>query len=574
MSYLVLARKWRPQTFDEVVGQRPVTQTLKNAILHDRLAHALLFAGPRGVGKTTTARILAKALNCEKGPTPEPCNGCPSCREIAEGRSMDCIEIDGASNRGIDEVRELRENVRYAPASGKSKVIIIDEVHMLTEPAFNALLKTLEEPPPRVVFVLATTEPHKVPPTIHSRCQRHDFRRIGLQEMVDRLKAICSAEGIQAEEEALLAMAKAAEGSLRDAESLLDQVTAYSGQEVKLQDVVEALGLIEGGFIARAAQAIVDGDGGKLLLLVDELFNRGYDLRFFCHELLGHLRDLLICKVVQDPQPLLKGARIDLSTIKAQAAGVSVEELEFSLQILSRAEAEIRRSSFPRYVLEMALVRLSEVRRLQPLGAILERLEALEKRLGAPAPEPDLFTLKGGEVGHPRSPVEGQRPETGDRRPEIPNQSAALSEAKGLPSSPVPSLPSPVSLEAGWAKLKKELEGKGWPLASLAERVKEVALEGEALLLFVEGRSPIVKATLENGETLTRLETLVAEAFGQKLSVECRSLEKGVKRRARPAASLGGSKASEHPLVKEALELFEGHVVKEKGPTQAGERDG
>ncbi|MFN3477224.1 MAG: DNA polymerase III subunit gamma/tau, partial [Candidatus Methylomirabilales bacterium] len=248
MSYLVLARKWRPQTFDEVVGQRPVTQTLKNAILQNRLAHALLFAGPRGVGKTTTARILAKALNCEQGPTPEPCNRCPRCREITEGRSMDCIEIDGASNRGIDEVRELRENVRYAPALGKSKVIIIDEVHMLTEPAFNALLKTLEEPPPRVVFVLATTEPHKVPPTIHSRCQRHDFRRIGLQEMVGRLQTICSAEGIEVEKEALLAMAKAAEGSLRDAESLLDQVIAYSGQKVKLQDVVEALGLIEGGF--------------------------------------------------------------------------------------------------------------------------------------------------------------------------------------------------------------------------------------------------------------------------------------------------------------------------------------
>jgi len=245
MSYLVLARKWRPQLFEEVIGQRHVTQTLQNAISQQRVAHAFLFTGARGVGKTSSARILAKALNCEKGLRTNPCNECASCQEITHGTSMDVIEIDGASNRGIDEIRELRENVRYTPAKSRYKVYIIDEVHMLTKEAFNALLKTLEEPPPHIVFIFATTEPHKIPATILSRCQRYDFKRIPFREVVESLKWIVEKEGIQISQRGLLSIAQGSEGSLRDAQSLLDQVIAYSGREIRDEDVVEVLGLID-----------------------------------------------------------------------------------------------------------------------------------------------------------------------------------------------------------------------------------------------------------------------------------------------------------------------------------------
>ncbi len=392
MSYLVLARRWRPQSFDEVVGQRPVTQTLKNALAKDRIAHALLFAGPRGVGKTTTARILAKALNCERGRTPDPCNQCTTCKEIAEGRSIDCMEIDGASNRGIDEVRELRENVRYAPSRQKFKVIIIDEVHMLTEPAFNALLKTLEEPPPGVVFILATTDAHKIPSTILSRCQRHDFRKLGQGEIEERLREIAREERATVADGAMKAIARAAEGSLRDAQSLLDQVIAYSGAEVSENDVGAVLGLVEGEVLAQAAQAIIERDSGKALGLVESLSVRGYDLQRFCQEMLAHLRDLMVTKAIKDPAPLLQASRVPPDTIRSQAQAFTLADLETIFQVLSRAEFEMRRAPHPRFVLEMALVEATEARSLQSLETLLQRLSALEERLlagpGAAAPTP------------------------------------------------------------------------------------------------------------------------------------------------------------------------------------------
>ena len=381
MSYLVLARRWRPQNFDEVVGQRPVTQTLKNAIAKDRVAHALLFTGPRGVGKTTTARILAKAVNCERGRTPDPCSKCASCNAIATGRSVDCLEIDGASNRGIDEVRELREIVRYAPSRDKYKVIIIDEVHMLTEPAFNALLKTLEEPPPGVVFILATTHAHKIPPTILSRCQRHDFRRLGQGEILPRLQQIAREEGATVSDGAMMAIARAAEGSLRDAQSLLDQAIAYSGNEVSEVDVAVVLGLVEGELLAQTTQAIIERDSSLALAVVESLSARGDDLQRFCQELLAHLRDLMVSKVSKDPTPLLQLSRVPPETVRLQAAALTLADIETIFQVLSRAEFEMRRAPQPRFVLEMALVEATEARSLQTLEALLERLSALEEKL-------------------------------------------------------------------------------------------------------------------------------------------------------------------------------------------------
>jgi len=280
-SYLVLARKWRPQLFEEVVGQRHITRTLQNAISQKRVAHAFLFTGARGVGKTSSARILAKALNCETGPRINPCNQCTNCQEVTRGTSMDVIEIDGASNRGIDEIRELRENVRYTPAKSRYKIYIIDEVHMLTKEAFNALLKTLEEPPPHVIFIFATTEPHKIPATILSRCQRYDFKRIPFREVIGSLKRIVEEEEIQISQRGFLAIAQESEGSLRDAESLLDQVIAYAGKNIRDEDIAEVLGLIDRKMLSDTIEAIADRDAERCMEVIEHVYHFGYDLQHF-----------------------------------------------------------------------------------------------------------------------------------------------------------------------------------------------------------------------------------------------------------------------------------------------------
>ncbi|MGH7428596.1 MAG: DNA polymerase III subunit gamma/tau, partial [Candidatus Methylomirabilaceae bacterium] len=513
MSYVVLARRWRPQTFDEVVGQRSVTQTLKNAIAGSRIAHALLFAGPRGVGKTTTARIVAKALNCDQGPTPSPCSVCGSCQEIAEGRSIACLEIDGASNRGIDEVRELRESIRYASSGGKFRVIIIDEVHMLTEPAFNALLKTLEEPPPKVVFILATTDAHKIPPTVLSRCQRHDFRKLGEEELVARLREIARHERVGISEKALQAIARAAEGSLRDAQSLLDQTIAYSGAEVAEADVGVMLGLAEGEVLERAVQAIIDRDGAQALALVESLSARGYDLQRFCQEVLSHLRDLMVAKVVKDPAPLLQASRVSPETVRAQAQALTLHDLETAFQLLSRAEFEMRRAPQPRFTLEMALVEVAQARSLQSLETLLQRLSALEERLlgargtaaGARDSELPLFSAA------PRTAAEEKK---GPPREGPPGQGS-------VPEAPLPSLPvGAPGAEEGWTKMARWLEGKKRSLATLLREAKAVRLEQETLTVMLENGTSFARATLDDVENRQLVCAAAAAAFGRPLKVE------------------------------------------------------
>src|SRR5512135_2943846 len=294
MSYQVLARKWRPQVFEDVVGQGHITRTLQNAIASGRLAHAFLFSGPRGVGKTTTARILAKALNCAEGPTPRPCGKCDSCVETAAGTSVDVIEIDGASNRGIEHIRELREAVKYAPVGGKNKVYVIDEVHMLTNEAFNALLKTLEEPPPHVIFIFATTEPQKIPATIHSRCQRYGFKRIALSEIAAKLREIATKEGITVSEQGLVMIARAAEGSMRDSQSLLDQALSYSGMTIADRDLQTILGAVAQETLRTFADGLFAQDAAVLLGQVDQLLEQGQDMRQFLVGLVEHIRNLIV----------------------------------------------------------------------------------------------------------------------------------------------------------------------------------------------------------------------------------------------------------------------------------------
>src|SRR6266567_3393063 len=371
MSYQVIARKWRPQTFDDLVGQQHVTETLKNAIKNDRVAHAYIFSGARGVGKTTAARILAKALNCVKGPTPEPCGECGSCKEIAAGTSLDVIEIDAASNRGIDQIRELREMVRYAPASSRSKVVILDEAHMLTGEASNALLKTLEEPPDRVIFVMATTEPENLVDTIRSRSQHFHFRALTFAEITGRLEEIAQKENLKIEPGAMAVIARMAEGSLRDALSLLEQARAYCGDTIPDNDVRELLGVVPDDALDELVRAIAEGSADRALGLVHTFQKEGRNLQHFCREAIRHMRNLLIARVSGADSDLI-AATVDQRPALAKAAALfSEEDLTRFFQILLQTDDDLRRKPDPRVHLEMGLLRLINASRLAPLEELL-----------------------------------------------------------------------------------------------------------------------------------------------------------------------------------------------------------
>jgi DNA polymerase-3 subunit gamma/tau len=376
-GYLVIARKYRPQLFEEIVGQESTARTLRNAIQQKRIAHAYLFAGVRGVGKTTTARILAKALNCQEGPTVTPCNQCDSCREIAAGNALDVLEIDAASNRGIDEIRELRENVKYQPARDRYKVFIIDEVHMLTTEAFNALLKTLEEPPEHAVFILATTELHKVPSTILSRCQHFNFRAIDRQAILGKLREIAASENVEISENSLNDIVVASEGSMRDAQSILDQVISFCGKVVGETEVREMLGVVPHQILIEFTRAFSAGDSREVLLLVDHLFQSGRNLQQFVRDLLGHFRHLLLLKIVGPDSQLVPLAGEQLRQMAEAAEGFSEEDLLRYFNILVRTEGELRWSSQARFHLEMGMLKIVQAKRLMSIEKVLAGLQGL-----------------------------------------------------------------------------------------------------------------------------------------------------------------------------------------------------
>ncbi|MFO0760546.1 MAG: DNA polymerase III subunit gamma/tau [Byssovorax sp.] len=451
MSYVVLARKWRPQSFEDLVGQDHVSTTLGNAIAQNRVAHAFLFTGVRGVGKTTSARIMAKALNCVNGPTAKPCQVCPQCKEITAGSDVDVQEIDGASYNGVDEVRRLQESLPYRPQRDRFKIFIVDEVHMLSNAAWNAFLKTLEEPPPHVKFIFATTEVHKVPVTILSRCQRYDFKLISAQQIAARLRWVLGQENVQADDAAVAAIAREAAGSMRDAMSLLDQVIAWVGTEgdrLTGEGVAKVLGVADREVLHRLGESVLAGNAGEAVRIVGQLAREGYDLPHVARDFLAHLRDLVVAKVSPDPAPLLDLADAEVADVKALVAHAEPDDLLRLHQGFSRAFDDIVRSGQPRASLEMTLVRLARRPPLLPVDELLRRLGDLERRLGGggggPAPgggAPQRGAPPAGNAGPPRRPMQGAAHESG----------GGASIARTLHSEPAaepPPAPPPPAREA------------------------------------------------------------------------------------------------------------------------------
>jgi DNA polymerase-3 subunit gamma/tau len=479
MAYQVIARKWRPQTFDEVTGQEPITRTLRNAIEHQRLHHAYLFSGARGVGKTTSARLLAKALNCHKAkqPTPTPCRSddpdqCSSCREITESRSIDVQEIDAASNTGVDNVRDaIIASVGIAPARDRYKVFIIDEVHMLSGAAFNALLKTLEEPPPRVVFIMATTERHKVPETILSRCQQFEFRTIATAKILERLKLIAKSEEISIPDDALREIARTGEGSMRDAQSALDQVISFAGDKIKKEDVEMALGVAGADILKRIIDSIAENKPAEAIAAVDDIVMRGHDLRNFCRDLLAHFRDLLVTKVSGNEE-LLEAAVCEPAELKRQAALFSESDLVRFFHSLAETETKLRAATQPRYQLEIGIVKLMELRGVESINDILQRLTALETNNGS-----STTRTPSGSSGSP-----------GKITPERPSSRSAGSSFTAA-AAVSPALERPEKVEA--APPAAEL--------STIERVKAV-LEGQRKMLLVTALEAAQATVLEESE--------------------------------------------------------------------------
>ena len=379
MSYVVIARRWRPQQFDEIIAQEHVSKTLSNAIANNRIAHAYIFTGPRGIGKTTTARILAKALNCEKGPTPTPCNECSACLAITQGNSLDVLEIDGASNRGIDEIRNLRENIRFTPTMGKYRIYIIDEVHMLTKEAFNALLKTLEEPPSHALFIFATTEIHKVPSTILSRCQRFDFKRIPIKTIMGHLKHICDTDKIKAEEDALLQIAKKADGSMRDSQSILDQIISFSGDSIKFEDVAQALGVIHQDLYFKISDLILEKNLKEIILQTQEIFNSGYDLTEFLLGLEEHFRNILIT-ISTGSTELIETSENYFKRYEEIAPKFNENDLIAILKIISDTTFSVKTSQQPHLKFELGLIKIAKLPSSKDIESLLDKLDLLKKK--------------------------------------------------------------------------------------------------------------------------------------------------------------------------------------------------
>ncbi|HEY4687165.1 MAG TPA: DNA polymerase III subunit gamma/tau, partial [Candidatus Subteraquimicrobiales bacterium] len=530
MTHLSLYRKWRPQAFSEVVGQNHITRTLSNALKKNRLAHVYLFAGSRGTGKTSVAKILARAANCEKGPTPTPCNSCSSCQSISQGKSMDVLEIDAASNRGIDEIRDLREKIYFAPTSCRYKVYIIDEVHMLTTEAFNALLKMLEEPPPHALFVLATTEPHKVPLTVLSRCQRFDFQPLSVSEIEKRLAEVAKAEKISLEDGAATFIAQYAQGSLRDAVGILDQISSFTGGQVRIEDATSLLGIIESELFYEVTNIIAEKNATAGFSFVQKLVDEGKDLRQFIKGLTEYFRNLFVIKTSSEAEKIISALPETIEKMKEQTSLFGPDRLINFMETLSEAYQKARVSSEGRFVLETTLVRLVREESLSE-QSLLGRLERLEKQLKSLAAKvfPPRTVVRAAEVpaktedrsrdGVPNAKTSAKTPEL---KPVLEAKNAVESAVSTAP--PAKNQPKEADfsrIERSWPVVLNRLKKEKISTYALLLECQPVTLHKNTLILEFKPGAVFHKEEIEKPANMNLLQSLIHEALGLRISIKC-----------------------------------------------------
>lgn len=583
MDYQVSARKYRPGTFDDVIGQPHVVQTLVNSITTKRIAQAYLFSGTRGVGKTTVARILAKALNCEQGPTGTPCATCVNCQEIAQGTSVDVIEIDGASNTSVDDVREIRENVKFTPFKGTYRVYIIDEVHMLSNSAFNALLKTLEEPPPHVVFIFATTEIHKIPATILSRCQHYNFRRIAKTEIIERLRHVATQDGIAIEDRSLAALARASEGSMRDGLSLLDQAVAFGGKSIVHADLEALLGAVPQELLRAMIQAITAQDSAAALRVLAQLLDQGHDLRAYCADVVECLRNMLVVSVTspQEWPGLIEASSDDLSQLVADKGSLTPEQIQQIFVLFTQAEDALRLSAHPRFVLETAAVKATRLLRQdggktdqpvrtasseRPPQPAAPRSDTVTNPERTAAPTPPATPPRSTAAPSQLSPLSSPAPKVGGETMARPVRSAVAEPAKSpsRSSAAAPRASQPVALN--WEQFQEEV-GHAFPnIAPFLDMGRLVAIEGNLVTIGFAKQATVARGMLEKADNIQALASLCERLSGQPVRLRIVELTeadppgptmaqvRAAKEQEQKLVLFERAKA--HPVVKQALEIF------------------
>ena len=621
MDYQVSARKYRPGTFDDVIGQSHVVQTLMNSIATKRIAHAFLFSGTRGVGKTTVARILAKALNCEQGPTGTPCNTCANCQEITQGTSVDVVEIDGASNTSVDDVREIRENVKFTPFRGQYRVYIIDEVHMLSNSAFNALLKTLEEPPSHVVFIFATTEIHKIPATILSRCQHYNFRRISKAEIVQRLRHVADQDGLTIEDRSLMALARASEGSMRDGLSLLDQIIAFGGNTIRHEDLEALLGAVPQERIRAMVEAVIQQDSAKALQVIAALLDQGHDVRAYCADLVEYVRNMLVAAVVPsgpELRSLIEATEEDLTQLARDAERFTVEQLQELFRMYAAAEDSLRVSAHPRFVLETAAVRATRLLRtaeVQPASsrlAVQPEKPAADRRVvtqtpaqtqdkATPSPAPVVKTTgvkvsqdnvaktsaaggstpKASSVAPPREVAAppARTPAVAPSAPVVPPASVAPVQQEPKATSAAEA--SAAAVEVNWEQFQEAVSTNHPNIAPFLEMGRLVKIEGGLITLGFAKQATTARSMLEKEDNLQALAALGESLYGCAVRIRIVEVAEQDPGAAPTMKQIRVAKEQEqrliltqqakaHPLVKQALEMFGGELaeVRTTAPAQ------
>lgn len=561
--YEVLARKYRPQTFSELAGQEHVSRTLQNAIDSGRVAHAFLFTGARGVGKTSTARIMAKTLNCEKGVTHEPCNVCPLCIEITKGTSTDVFEIDGASNNGVDDVRDLRDNIKYLPSHSRYRIIIIDEVHMLSTNAFNALLKTLEEPPEHVKFIFATTEPHKLPVTILSRCQRFDFKRVTLAKIVSRLREIADKEAVVISDSALALVARKGDGSMRDSLTALDQVLAFCGNNVNDEDVMTLLGTVDRRLLAEISAAVFGSDTQAVLEGVKRVDLVGYNMRQFCQELIEHFRNLLVIRSVKKPEEILDLAAAELDELRAQAGSMPPLDIQRRLTLLIKADAEMAYASFPRLIMEIALLKAALLAPVVPIQELIEKIKLLE----AGAVHTPVLPWETGRTATVPAPQHSEPPKAFTPQSPIQQPPAVAAAA---PTAPATARPSG-DIHTDWGRFVAFVIDKQPAIGSILEHGSPLKQEKGLIEIGFPSDSYYLTAA-QDAEFISDVQSLAAGYNGTETAVRIKPIMSNADN---TPLSLAEKKKFEqqqrmeelklevenHPVIKEAQRVFGSSVT-------------